>query len=100
MGSIDAGNDHTHQLLELILHRMECLEVKVERIDRRADEWYKSVDPSDPIRELEENQRKINALLPMRTDQMVFTFEQCLVDSAETAASSRTVDKVCFYTFS
>jgi hypothetical protein len=99
MGSIETGNDRTHELLNLLLNRMDRLEAHVTRSERRAvlaSEQNLPIDPNYRNHVLEDNQDKFNRLLPMETDDMIFAFEKCLVDSAIAAADKGTPDRVCF----
>jgi hypothetical protein len=97
MGAINMGNDTTHSLLDAMMDRMDRLEAQLNRADRRAAVALEPNVPIDPTYvnyRLMDNQAKIQKLLPMMNDDMLYEFEQCLVDSAVEACDKETNDKV------
>jgi hypothetical protein len=99
MGSIESGNERTHELLALLLNRMDRLEAQVSRTERRsalAVEPNLPVDPNYVNHVLERNLERISLLLPMDSDDANFQFENYLAESAVEAADTQTSDRVCF----
>jgi hypothetical protein len=98
--SIERRTAQTNELLGVILDRMDCLQADVKRIDNRtalATEPNLPVDPNYVNDVLANNHEKIRQLLPMRSDEMVFEFEQCLVASA-LEANDRGLRTGCVFT--
>jgi hypothetical protein len=102
MNTIGEGNAMTHSLMGRMMDRMDQLEIQLSQVHRTA---MSALEPNVPIDasyvnyRLLDNQEKIDKLLPMMDDEMLYAFEQCLVDSAAAACDKGigSPDKVRFY---
>jgi hypothetical protein len=100
MKSINKGNDLTHTLLDRMMDRMDQLQKQMDLVNRTAISALEANVPTDTSYvnyRLIDNQAKINELLPMLDDEMLYAFEHCLVDSAAEACDKGTRDWVRFY---
>ena len=100
MGSIETGNDRTHELLDVLANRVDRIAEYVRRLDRSAPSAVSPnlpIDPNYRNHVLEDNQAIVKRLLPMESDEMIFELEQCLEDSAIEANDKGTPDRVCFF---
>jgi hypothetical protein len=104
MGSIETGNDRTHELLDVLANRVDRIAEYVRRLDRSAPSAVSPNLPIDPNNYrnhvLEDNQAIVKRLLPMESDEIILEFDKCLEDSATEANDKGTPDRVCFYPFS
>jgi hypothetical protein len=93
MKTIHEGYGTTHTLLSRMMDRIEDIQ---EQLNVTGLHSNVPVDPNYVNNRLMENQAKLDKLLPMLNDEMLYAFERCLVESAAEACDRDKPDKVCF----